>query len=126
MSSEKTRSLLIAPEELEEILDLWKQRLEQFKQIKALSDESKENGYPFVLHSQVLSKVLGIKEKDLANLRNTEDGVPYYRPGGKSCYYEFEEALQRLSHYKFSSIKEEKASRHQKQNETVSPEQSQQ
>ena len=120
MDKSNLNSLLIAPEDMEALVDLWKKRLDQFKQIKELSDESKKAGYLFILHSRDLSQLIGIKEKDLSNLRGTENGVPYYRPGEKSCYYEFEEALKRLSNYKFSSIKEEKASRNKKPQEAES------
>ena len=73
----------IDPERLEQLLAVWSDRLEQFKKVKALSDDSKKAGLPFCLHSKYLSHILGIKEKDLANLRDTETGIPFYKPGKK-------------------------------------------
>ena len=110
----------IDPEKLEQLLAVWSDRLEQFKRIKALSDDSKKAGLPFRLHSKYLSHILGIKEKDLANLRDTETGIPYYKPGKKNCYYDLNDALLRLSRFKFASIKEEKASRNPKPQEAES------
>jgi hypothetical protein len=102
-------------EKMEQLVVGLRTRLDILKKLKAVSDEAKSAGVPLYIPSKEMAEALGITEKDLSNIRNSESGLKYSKPGSKNIYYEWDDVLPWLPTRKFSSTKAEKASLAKKQ-----------
>ncbi len=109
-------------EKMEQLVVVLRTRLDILKKLKAVSDEAKSAGVPLYIPSKEMAEALGITEKDLSNIRNSENGPKYSKPGAKNCYYEWDDVLPWLPHYKYRSIKEEKAAKAARLSRTSFPE----